>query len=148
MRESNFFCFTRSREAAKGLNCLSENGSILQINAFAVPPFAEQVFGQLDAWMPSATHRFDLRHRIGQQGRIVEIFIGQLVDETRIRTIFQKPPHEIGEQIAMPAHRGVDPAMITLIAHQPLIKSFAHAVEALEFEIAVPPRPFENRCHR
>ena len=37
--------------------------------------------------------------------------IGGNRDERRVRTVFEKPPHQIGQQSFMRAHRGIDPAV-------------------------------------
>ena len=108
----------------------------------------EQVLGQRDARMPRAADRSDLRHRVGQDFVLAQPRIRQLVHEARIRAILQQAAHQIGKQVAMPADRRIDAAMIAVLAHQPLVQAVAHAMQPLEFEIAAVARPFQDRRHR
>ena len=122
-----------------------ELGLVVEIDAGAVAAHrAEQVARQRDRGVARAADRFDLRHRIGEQLFVGQVFVGELVDEGRVRAIFEEAADEIGEQIAMAADRRVDAAAIALLAHQILIEAVAHAVQPLEFEIAAVARPFEQ----
>ena len=94
---------------------------------------------------PSCEHFF---HRIGKQHVFADILIRQLMDETAICAIFQQTPDQIGQQILMPANRRIDAAMIARTLDKPFKQSFAHAVQALKFEIARLPCPPDNRCDR
>ena len=94
--------------------------------------------------MPRAAHRRDLRHRIRENIRIGQRLVGQLMHEARVRPILQQPPHKIREQVAMPANRRVDAAVIAVLMDQPFVQPLTHAVQALELEVARVPCPFED----
>ena len=60
--------------------------------------------------------------------------IGGYRHERRIGAVLQQAPHQIGEQVAMPADRRVDAAGGTrLLGDQRFVQRFAHAMQALEF---------------
>ena len=86
--------------------------------------------------MPLPPHRSDLRHRIRQYLSLGQPLVRQLMHETRIRPILQQPSNQIRQQIAMPTNRRVNPAMIAVLLHQPLVQPVAHPVQPLELEIA------------
>ncbi len=83
-------------------------------------------------------------HRLGR-----DVFIDDLVDEAGIRAVFQQPAHQIGQQVAMRAHRGVDAAAGAVVGMDDLVQPFAHAVQALELEPLPVLRPghVEDRGH-
>ena len=60
----------------------------------------------------------------------------KLVDKAAVRAIFQQAADEVGEQVAMATDRGIGPAMIAFLLHQPFEQPLAHAVQPLEFKIA------------
>src|SRR3546814_7499721 len=72
--------------------------------------------------MPRAAHRLHLLDRSGEQFLVRFMLIGELVDEARISAVLEQPPHEIGEQILVPAHRRVDAAPVIVLAHQPFVQ--------------------------
>ena len=98
--------------------------------------------------MARAADGLDFHDGVGEQCRVVEAFIGELMNEAGVRSIFQQPADEIGQQILVPTDWRIDAAMITLVMNKPLVKTFAHAVESLELEVAAFARPFEDRRHR
>ena len=62
-------------------------------------------------------------------------FVGGDRNERGVGAVFQKPPHQIGEQIAMAADRRVDAARgIRQLGQKRGVERLAHAVQALEFE--------------
>src|SRR6185437_6779964 len=76
--------------------------------------------------------------------------VDQAIDEGSIGAVFEEPTHEIGEQILMPADRRVDAAreLRRTEADDLVVERLAHAVEALEFEIALRPGEVEHRGDR
>jgi len=95
--------------------------------------------------MARPAHRRHLRDGIGEQFGLGQPFVGELMDEAGISAILQQPPDEIGQQIAVAADGRVDPAMIAIVAHQPLVQPVAHAVQPLKFEVARIARPCDDR---
>ncbi len=93
-------------------------------------------------------HRSDLRHRIRQDLSLGQPLVRQLVHEARIRPILQQPPNKIRQQVPVPANRRIDPAMIAVLLHQPLVQPVAHPVQPLELEVARVARPFHDRRDR
>ena len=78
--------------------------------------------------MARAADRSDLRDRVGKDVGVAQRLIGELVHEARICAVLEQPPHEISEQIAVPADRRVDAATITVFANQPFVEPLAHAM--------------------
>ena len=56
------------------------------------------------------------------------------MDEGRIRAVLQQAPHQVGQQVAVLAHRGVDPARDGAVLHDLAIDALAHAVQPLHLE--------------
>ena len=80
-----------------------------------------------------------LCHRIGHQRIDRRVLIGHAIDEGRIGAVLQQAADEIGEQILVTADRRVNAhARAVRTASLPivLVKLLAHAMQALEFEIA------------
>ncbi len=118
---------------------------IVEVDALAVAAHRlVQILRQRDRRVPRPAHGRDLRHRIGEQVRVRQPLVRELVDEAGIRAILQQPPHQVSEQVAMSADRRVDAGVIALLADQALVEALAHAVEALELEVAAAARPFEQ----
>ena len=63
-----------------------------------------------------------------------DILVNDLVDEAGIGAVLQQAPHEIGQQVAMRAHGGVDAAAGALALQDDVVQRLAHAVQALELE--------------
>ena len=80
------------------------------------------------------------------------VFIDDLIDEGAVGAVFQEPAHQIGQKIAMLAHRRIDAAARALARHDDIMQPLAHAVQALEFVIPAPKprfaRHMEDRLHR
>ena len=123
---------------------IREDRTVLQILAAAVASVAKQIDGQGDRGMACTADGADEGNRVGEQLLICHMFIGKLVDEAAIGTVFQQTPHQICEQILMAANRRVDAAMIALIVHEVFVKAVPHAVEALELKIPRLACPFED----
>ena len=69
-----------------------------------------------------ADHLFG-RHGVVQQG----------VDEARVGAVLQKAPHEVGQELLVPAHRRVGAQPQVAVARlRPGVERLAHAVQALE----------------
>ncbi len=107
-------------------------------------PGCEQVDGKRNARMPRTTDSGDLGDRIGEDLRLGQPRIRQLMHEAGVRTILQQTADQIGQQIAMPADRRVNAALMAMLAHQPLVQAIAHAVKPLELEVVGIARPFQN----
>ena len=61
--------------------------------------------------------------------------VGQLVHERRVGAVLQQPPHQVGQQVAVLAHRRVDAHAASLASLQHLaVHALAHAVQALHLE--------------
>src|SRR3546814_5091522 len=90
-----------------------EHHPIAEIEPGAVDPLGlVEIARQRDRRMPRADHRLHLLDRIGEQFLVRFILIGELVEEARISAVLEQPPHEIGEQILVPAHRRVESAPV------------------------------------
>ena len=90
---------------------------------------------------------FDQGERVGGHLFGRHIFINDLIDEGRIRTVFQKAADQIGQKIAMRPNRGIDPAARTLGMHN-FMQPLAHAVQALEFKGRCVFGQIKDRGHR
>ena len=88
----------------------------------------EQVDGQRDARVTRAADGGDLGDRIGEDLRLGQPRIGQLVHEAGVRAILQQAADQIGQQVTVPADGRIDAALVTMLAHQPLVQAVAHAV--------------------
>jgi hypothetical protein len=71
--------------------------------------------------------------RRGQQRLGADMLVGQLVHEGRVGAVLQQPPHQVGQQVAVFAHGGVDTAGDGRAQHL-AVDAFAHAVQALHLE--------------
>src|SRR3546814_1194390 len=74
---------------------------------------------------------------IGQKIRVALVCISKLMHETAVGAIFQQATDEISQQIAMAANGRISTATITILLHQTLVQSLAHAMQPLKFEVAV-----------
>jgi hypothetical protein len=70
--------------------------------------------------------------------------VDDLVHEGGVGAVLQKPPDEVGEEIAVRAHGGVDAGAGGVRLHEDVVERLAHAVEALEFEVVTAARHFED----
>ena len=73
----------------------------------------------------------DLFHR--------RVRVDDLIDKGGVGAVFQQPPHQVGQQFFVAAHRGIDAAVTgqLLLFDGHAVQAFAHAVQALEFVIPV-----------
>jgi transcription elongation factor len=62
------------------------------------------------------------------------MLVGQLVHERRVGAVLQQPAHQVGQQVAVLAHRGVDAAGDGRVLQHLAVHAFAHAVQALHLE--------------
>ena len=72
--------------------------------------------------------------RVGGHNLGGHLGIDDLVHEAAVRPVFQKPPHQVGQEVAMRAHGGIDPAAGGVSPVQYVMQRLAHAVQALELE--------------
>ena len=63
-----------------------------------------------------------------------DVFVDDLVHEAGVGAVFQKAAHQIGQQVAMRANRGVNATAGFLGLEDDVVQGLAHAVQALEFE--------------
>ena len=71
--------------------------------------------------------------------------IGGDRNEGRVGAVFQKPPHQIGQEIAVAADRRINAAgHLGQFGEQRLVERFAHAVQALELEAVYAARVFDD----
>ena len=85
-------------------------------------------------------HPAHARHRIGDERFHGDGLVGDPVDEGGVGAVLQEPADEVGEQGLVRTHRRVDaagPVELSRSHHRP-VERFAHAVQALEFEVAGP----------
>ncbi len=61
--------------------------------------------------------------------------VGDHVDERAIGAVLQQPPHQIGEQIGMPADWCIDAGLGAVLIAQYLVQPLAHPMQALELEL-------------
>ena len=84
----------------------------------------------------------DQRHRVFDERFKRHRVVRDTVDERRIRPVLQQPPHQVGQQRLVRAHRGVDAARALhteRATHDLLVQRLAHAVQALELVLPRPP---------
>ena len=78
--------------------------------------------------------------RIGDDVVDRRALVDEAVDEGGVGAVLEEPAHEIGEQILVPSDRRIDAArQVERGADDLLVERLAHAVEALELEIAPSP---------
>ena len=123
---------------------------IAEIDAARIAPVGIEIARQLDARMRLRFERLEARHRIGDQRLDRRALIDQAIDERGVGAVLQEPPHEIGEQILMPADRRIDAAreLRRAEADDLVVERLAHAVQALELEIAFCPDEIEDSSNR
>ena len=85
---------------------------------------------------------------VGGHRRRWNRFIDDAVDEGRIGAVLQKPPHQIGQKVAMRSHRGIDPAPGAAAFRQEVVQRLAHSMQTLEFEALRIVGHFEDDCRR
>ena len=127
---------------------LGQHRRIRQVQPARIDPPRKQVTRQRNARMATAADARDLDRRVGEERRVVDTGVGQLMNEARVRAIFEQAADEIREQVAVPADGGVAAAGIAFVAHQALVQPIAHPMEALEFECRLVRRPVEDRRDR
>ena len=66
--------------------------------------------------------------------------VQEAIDKGAVGTIFQQPPHQVGQQVFMVAYRGIDPNLqlpVTNLFAQLGIENMAHSVKALELKFTI-----------
>ncbi|MCY1219377.1 hypothetical protein D9M72_313510 [compost metagenome] len=81
-------------------------------------------------------HALDGRDRVFHQRVERNRRIGDAVHERGVGAVLQQPPHQVGQQRLVRAHRRVDAAGPPERAHHLLVQRLAHAVQALELVLA------------
>ena len=97
----------------------------------------EQIARQRNFGMGRRLRPDDGIGRTLQQRHNRHAIVGRLRHERRVGAVLQQPPHQIGEQVAMAADRGIGAVGdVGMILGELFVERFAHAVQALEFEAA------------
>ena len=109
-----------------------------QINAGRIAALAIDGGRQTDDRVRAAASCAGFRYWIGYQFLDGDIFVPDAVDKAAVGAVFQQPPHQIGQQCFVGAHRGIDAAGAAQLVrpHHLFIQRLAHAVQALEFVTA------------
>ena len=84
-------------------------------------------------------------HRVGEQVVVGDVAVGDLVDEAGVGPVFQQTADQIGQQVAIAADRRIDAHGDATLGHQALVEAVAHAMQALELEVAARAGPFHHR---
>ncbi len=94
---------------------------------------------QRNTRMRRPTGQMRARDRIGDELRQIHVRIDDPVHERRIGAVFEKPPHEVGQQRFVRADRRIDSARAapSVRGNDLVVQTFAHAVQALELVVAV-----------
>jgi hypothetical protein len=79
-------------------------------------------------------HGLGRRQRRRQQRLHGHTFVSQLVHKGRVGAVFQQPAHQVGQQVAVFTHRGVDAAGNAAVLQHLAVYAFAHAVQALQLK--------------
>ena len=91
------------------------------------------------------------RHRIGDQLVDRRRLVDDAVDERGVGAVLQQPPHQIGQQILVAADRRIDARGACPACPAPttsLVERLAHAVQALELEVAAVARHLQHGRER
>ena len=103
-------------------------GGDFQVEPGAVLAAAKQGWRQDEGrlWLqPQRRHQnFFHTHRL----------VGQLVHKRRVRAVLQQAAHQVGQQVAVLAHRGVDATADERVLQYLAVHTLAHAVQALQLE--------------
>ena len=83
--------------------------------------------------------RLRLLQRRDQQLVHAHRFVGELVHERRVGTVLQQAAHQVGQQVAMRAHRCVDAAGNARLLQHLAVDALTHAVQALQFKPGLQP---------
>ncbi len=108
----------------------SQRRRVGQVEPTRIEPFRGEHGGSGGNGRGIGTDRLE---RVRGDGFGWHVVIHDLVDERRIRAVFQQPPHQIGQQVAMGAHRRIDAAAVVFAFLDDPVQAFAHAVQTLEF---------------
>ena len=114
------------------------------------PGVAEQTTRQRNLGMPRRVVVRHPRERIADQLAHIDVVVEKAIDEGRIGTVFQQPPHQVGEQVPVRAHGRIDAYRRQIVETSPrlVVEQLAHAVQTLEFvRDAAVAGEFEHRCH-
>ncbi len=120
---------------------------VRQVEPFGVSPFGREKGGPLadHPVRDIGQHRFDRRERIGGDGFRRDLQVDDLVHEGGVGAVFQQPPHQIGQKVAVRADGGVDSAARGFVPVDDVVQTFAHPVKALKLERRLVARHVEDR---
>jgi hypothetical protein len=121
-----------------------------EIDAARVAPIRVQVGWSRHARVRASREGLRGGDRIFQQALEGHRGIDDLVHERGVGAVLEEPAHEIGEQRLVGAHGGVDAAGQPEILRPDhlVVERLAHAVQALELEVAVPARDLHDLAER
>ena len=117
---------------------LLQRAFVAQVEALRIEAFiAIQIARQRQAVVGMNTLFGQGVERAADEGVDADVFIHNLVYKRGIRTVFQQAAHQVGEQGFMRAHRRIHahaPSQVLWADHL-VVQGFAHAVQALVFEL-------------
>ena len=102
--------------------------------------------GKRNARMRLNFERGEALQRIGDDVLDRRALVDEAIDERRVGAVLQEPTHQIGQKILVPADRRIDAAR-QIGRDDLVVERLAHAVQALELEIAFLARERAHRCH-
>ena len=97
-------------------------------------PKAVDVLRQGNAGVGRLRPALHLLRRIFDQGLHRHRTIDQVVHEGGVGAVLQQSPDQVGQQILMLAHRGIDAAECAGIVHDQVVQLLPHAVQALKLK--------------
>lgn len=126
------------RLAANGLQQVVQRHAVSEFDAARIDAWQIEFARQRQARIAGLIRRPDHLLRPFQQRGDGNAVVGSQRDERRVSAVLQKPPDQIGQQIAMAADRGVGAAGESRPVRMKLrVKRVAHAVQALKFETSI-----------
>ena len=95
---------------------------------------AKGILGWGDDIAIAGSSRLHPFNRVTHQGCNIGFVVSKLIDERGISPVFQQAAHQIGQQIAMLADRGINAAGHPALVHKRRMQAFSHAVQALKLK--------------
>ena len=135
----------RLRRCGERIGEPRQRAGIGEVDAARIAPLgAVEIPRQRDARMRLGAQGGEALERIGDDLLDRRRVVDQPVDERGVGAVLQEAPHQIGQQILVPADRRIDAAR-QVGRDDLVVERLAHAVEALELERAIAPG---ERAHR
>ncbi len=135
--------FMGCREHGGGLPCgahegraggfdLGEIGFVMQIKAARIHARAKKRLGFDHGDVFACI--LQIGEGVGGNDMGGHIIVQHLIDEGGVCAIFQQAPHQIGQEVTMCAHGGIDAAAGGVAFENDVMQGLAHAMKALEFK--------------